>query len=140
MKFDELRSIAHNIADSLASGVGLPIGCHGTDVFGEARKSPEGFITVDFLTGTSSGGRPSQQLAGAITKYKGAFAALCKKHGTSASVFRELRVRYWRDRWGPRYLVSVSAVNGRCCNDEYAGFPAKRIKVLDQLGRVRTKR
>ncbi len=52
MKFDELRSIGHNIADSLASGTGLLIGIYGTDIFGEASRSPERFITVDFLTGT----------------------------------------------------------------------------------------
>ena len=37
MKFDELRSIGHNIADSLASGIGLLIGYYQMDIFGEAR-------------------------------------------------------------------------------------------------------
>ncbi len=51
VKHDELRSIAHNIADSFADGLGFPIGYYPTDVFGEAGKSPDGFVTVDFLRG-----------------------------------------------------------------------------------------
>jgi hypothetical protein len=47
MKFDELRSIAHNIADSLASGNGFLIGVYDMHLFGEASQSPEGFMTVD---------------------------------------------------------------------------------------------
>jgi hypothetical protein len=58
MKFDELRSIGHNIADSLASGIGLLIGFYDMNIFHEAHRSREGFITVDFLTGKTSGGSP----------------------------------------------------------------------------------
>jgi len=39
------------VADSFASGIGIPIGVYATDVFGEAEESPDGFITVDFLNG-----------------------------------------------------------------------------------------
>lgn len=39
MKFDTLRSIGHNIADSLGSGIGLLIGVYEMDVFGE-RQAP----------------------------------------------------------------------------------------------------
>lgn len=42
MKHDVLRSVAHNVAASLASGVGLLIGVHQLDVFGDARRSPRG--------------------------------------------------------------------------------------------------
>jgi hypothetical protein len=74
MKFDELRSIAHNIADSLASGIGLLIGYYELDIFGEASRSPEGFIVVDFLTGTCRAGAPSESLARAIALNKNALA------------------------------------------------------------------
>ena len=57
MKHDQIRSVAHNIASSLASGTGLLIGMYEMNVFGEAASSPEGFIKIDFLTGTTSGGR-----------------------------------------------------------------------------------
>lgn len=42
MKFDTLRSIGHNIADSLGSGIGLLIGVYEMDVFGEAAGAPDG--------------------------------------------------------------------------------------------------
>ena len=49
MKFGGLRSIGHNIAYSLATGIGLLVGVYGMNTFGEADRSREGFITVDFV-------------------------------------------------------------------------------------------
>lgn len=138
MKFDELRSVAHNLADSLASGIGLLIGHYPMDVFGEASRSAEGFITVDFLSGTSTGGRPSASLARSIALYRDGLARLCDKHGASPSVFLELTARYSVDIRAQRHIVViVEDERGRRSVDEYVGIPATRIRVLDHLGRVR---
>lgn len=51
MKHAELRSIVHNVADSLGSGIGLMIGHYEMDVYGDAERSRERAITVDFLHG-----------------------------------------------------------------------------------------
>ena len=139
MKFSELKSIGHNIADSLASGVGLPIGIYTTDVFGEAAGSQEGFITVDFLNGTTSGATPSPSLAKAVSRYAEALVDLCARHGTDVSAFRELSVRYASGVDGPRFTVSVEDVSGRRSSDDYVGVPGRRPKQLDDLGRVRPK-
>jgi hypothetical protein len=139
MKFDELRSIGHNIADSLASGIGLLIGYYEMDIFGEARRSPEGFIAVDFLTGTCPAGAPSQSLVRAVALYGDALADLCSRHGSSISAFRELTARYSADAYGTRLIVTVEDQQGRRATDEYVGVPGRRPKVLDHLGRVRRK-
>jgi hypothetical protein len=137
MKLDELRSIAHNVADSLGSGIGLLIGVYEMDIFGEAQRSAEGFITVDFLTGRSSGGKPSPSLARAIRLYRVGLADLCRKHGTSPAVFQELTARYSLGPRGRHLLVTVVDQRGRRSIDEYAGMPATRVRALDHLGRVR---
>ena len=67
MKFNRLRAIGHNIADSLADGNGFLIGHHDTRPFEEVRRSSEGFIEVAFLTGTSSGDQPSPAQARAFS-------------------------------------------------------------------------
>jgi hypothetical protein len=139
MKFDELRSIGHNIAASLASGDSLLTGVFGTDIFGEAGRSPEGFITVDFLRGTSAGGKPSAFLADAIVQCREAFVALCRNHGTSHTVFREATARYSCDVYGGRFLATVEDAQGRRKVDEYTGMPGSRAKVLDHFGRIRPK-
>jgi hypothetical protein len=127
MKFDQLRSIGHNIADSLASGIGLPIGLYQTDVFGEARRQTgQGFIIVDFLLGTCASGAPSASLARAITLYRDALAELCKKHGTSPSAFRKLTAQYSMDALGRRFVVTVEDQYGHHADDEYVGIPGKR--------------
>jgi len=137
MKFDALRAIAHNIADSLASGVGLLIGFYETDVFGEAARSAERFITVDFLTGSSEGGKPSPSLAHAIAHYRAALADLCARHGTSPAAFRELTARYSTDSHGRRFVVTVVDRREHRSVDEYVVVPGRRVRTLDPLGRVR---
>jgi hypothetical protein len=138
MKHNELRSIAHNIADSFVSGMGFLIGVYRTDIFGEARKSPEGFITVDFLNGTSTGGIASASLAKAIKLYSEALPSLCEKHGLSASSFQVLSVKY--DALSMHVYITVEDTKGRQSIDEYEGMPLKHLKTIDSLGRIRTKR
>ncbi len=140
MKHDDLRSIAHNIADSLASGVGLLIGVYAMDIFGEAAKSKEGFITVDFLNGTTEGATPSASLANAIKLYSEALPKLCEKQHSSVDFFNTLSARYSSETLDRRVVVTVEDKNGRCSRDEYKGIPLKHIKTLDNLGRIRTKR
>ena len=140
MKFDELRSIGHNIADSLASGVGLLIGVYDFDVFDEVRLSAERFIEVDFLTGASLGCRPSLALARVITLYYKALPSLCEKHGTSSLAFQHLSTRYCTNSPVASFTVTVEDQNGHHVTDEYAGRPGSRLRLLDPLGRVRSKR
>lgn len=140
MKLGELKSIGHNISDSLGSGIGLLIGFYETDIFAEAANSPEGFITVDFLNGTTSGARPSPSLAKAISLYSQALADLCRRHGTTPEAFNELNTRFTLDSHGRRFVVTVSDCNGRSSTDEYLGLPGRRVMELDELGRIRPKR
>jgi hypothetical protein len=141
MKFAELRSIGHNVADSLGCGNGFLIGVYATDIFGEARRSPERCIGVDFLSGKVISGKASPSLARAIALYKAGLFDLCKKHGASPTIFRELTVRYsvgsFNDR---RLVVTVEDHHGRRAVDEYVGVAARRVRILDYLGRVRRKR
>jgi hypothetical protein len=138
MKFDELRALAHNIADSLASGIGLMVGVYEMDVFGDASRSPGGFIEMDFLDGSISDGCPSPQLTQAVALYGQALTGLCDRHQVSPSDFRELKVRYNAKNW--HFLVTIEDCSGRRSTDEYEGIPGRRVRELDALGRVRTNR
>ncbi len=139
MKFDELRSIGHNIANSLAGGLGFLVGVYAMDVFGEARRSAEGFIEIDFLTGRTTGGQPSPALAEAISMYSGALATLCERHGARVSVFARLTARYVGKPGQEGVSVTVEDKTGRSATDHYAGNPLRRVRCLDAVGRVRRK-
>jgi hypothetical protein len=139
MKHDDLRSIAHNITDSLASGCGLMIGVYDMDVFGEAAKSREGLIKVDFLNGAIIEGQASPSLAKAVQLYSQALRGQCENQGASVSSFRELTAEFFRGALATCVHVTVEDQNGRRTTDEYAGTPLRRIKVLDNLGRIRPK-
>lgn len=140
MKIGALRGIAHNVADSLGSGIGLLIGVYDMNVFGEARKSPRGVISIDFLSGKATRGNVSPSLKAAIAKYRNSLPALCAKHGASVEDFKTLSARYSMDTLNRRIVVTVRDRDGRCYADEYVGTPARHVKVTDRLGRIRTKR
>jgi hypothetical protein len=143
MKFNVLRSIGHNMAHSLASGCGLLIGVYDMDVFGEAARSAEGFITVDFLTGKCIGAKPSPVLARAVVLYREVLAILCVREKVSPSAFKTLTARYWTDQLGVhlgrRFLVTIEDEKGRQAVDEYLGMTGRRVMIVDNLGRVRRK-
>jgi hypothetical protein len=138
MKFNELRALAHNIADSVASGIGLMVGVYEMDVFADARRSPAGFVEVDFLSGRVTSGNASPVLARAVELYGRALPRLCAKHATTPESFRELSASYHAVEC--RFLVTVEDRTGRRTTDEYEGVPGRRLRRLDALGRVRTDR
>ena len=127
MKFDELKSIGHNIADSLGSGIGLMIGVYEMDVYGEASATPEGFMAVDFLTGEPSGATPSLALAKAIRIYRDVLPSLCERHGCDIREFRALSARFGVDSLNRRqFTVTITDARGRSSSDLYVGTPGRR--------------
>lgn len=128
MKHGEIRSIAHNAADSLASGICLMIGIYDVDVFAEAAQSPDGAITVDFLQGRVVGARPDPWLRAAVRRYRDAVAERFARHGSSLEdQVRDMKVRFWSDHLGPRFAVTVEDSAGRRSTTEYGGRPGKRV-------------
>jgi len=129
MKIGELRSLAHNIADSLASGIGLMIGVYDADVFLEAAAGPEGFILVDFLDGTAIGSPVSAKLQRAIYLYRDALPALCDKHRIAFSGVKMLNARYGTDQvYGRHFAVTVETTAGKKATDQYVGSPGRRLR------------
>lgn len=137
MKHAVLTSVAHNIADSLSSGMGFLIGVYQVDIHGEAARSPEGFIEVDFLTGDLWGGQASKSLAKAAQLYAQALPEVCERQGVSKSAYERLTARY-SGSW-PNYQVEVIVTDrsGKTSTDLYAGAPAARPMQLDAQGRRR---
>lgn len=144
MKHDVLHAIAHNFADSLASGNCFVIGLCHVDIFGEARRSRDGFMTVNFLSGEVSGGKPSAELTRALMLFKAEFPGFCAKHGASVSDFREVTVRYMPTLFEKSILdncfsVTIEDAAGRRSSIDYIGVPGRRLKGLDDRGRIRRK-
>jgi len=128
-KLGTLKAIGHNIADSMASGIGLLIGMYGTDIFREASANEPGYINVDFLRGTGSGSPVSPSLAKAITLYTNkALPHLCECHGVELSDFATLEARFGLDSiYGPHFTVTVEHRNGKRSVDRFAGIPGRRF-------------
>ncbi|MBV6632852.1 MAG: hypothetical protein KI792_07450 [Alphaproteobacteria bacterium] len=137
MKFGALKSVGHNIADSLASGCCLLIGDYFQNVFGEASKSPDSFIEIDFLTGDITGGRASPKLTAAARELAGVVPDQCSKQGVEIEAVETLTARFLSDAKGRRFIVTVEDKDGRRSVDEYLGTPGKRVRELDAHGRIR---
>ncbi len=130
MKHGELGAIAHNIADSMASGLGLLVGFRPINIYAAAAKSPDGHVTVDLLSGAISGGPVSPGLAAVIADYCGIFPDFCARHGGDVSDFAVCRVRFWKTHQDVRFRVTVRDAKGRESETDYAGNPAKRVRRL----------
>jgi hypothetical protein len=127
MKLGSLKSVGHNIADSLASGMGLAIGVYQMDVFAEASAQPEGYITVDFLRGLMSGVGVSDGFRRAVGLYKDFLPALCATHGIAVTDIATLEARFGTDSvYGPHFSVTVVSSDGKRSTDQYVGLPGKR--------------
>lgn len=135
VKHAVLTSVGHNISDSLSCGMGFLIGVYGTDVFGEAASNPNGFIEVDFLTGTSVG-QVSPSLAEAISLYAQALPRLCESQGVAVADFHRLTTRYV-GKADHHFIVEVTDRRGKTSRGRYVGLAAQRPKAVDSLGRVR---
>jgi hypothetical protein len=109
------------------------------DVFGEARSAPEGLLTVDFLRGVVLDGQVSEKLAEAIACYKDVLPSLCEKQGGSVSDFREFTAHYYGRSADGRFVVTIQSQKGKRSSTDYEGNSGRRIKVVDDLGRLRTK-
>jgi hypothetical protein len=120
--------------------MGLMVGTFYMDIYGEATASPEGYIEVDFLTGSTYGGRVTRSLEDAIKLYQGELPNLCVSHRVDVSAFRKLTVRCsGRGLW-QRFVVTIEDQQGHSSVDEYQGIPGTRVKVRDHMGRLRPKR
>jgi hypothetical protein len=137
MKHRELRAIVHNVADSLASGIGLLVGVYEMDVFGEASRCENGSLTIDLLSGRVADGVASESLSRAVSLYRAALAKLCAQAGGSVGELREATVRFWSDVLSPHFAVTIEDARGRRSTTNYAGVPGRRPKVADTLGRLR---
>jgi hypothetical protein len=126
MKFGELKSIGHDIADALGSGICLLVGYYKIDVFAEAAGSPVGYIEVNLVTGTSSGSPTSSTLTKVMKLYQDALDRLCASHGANASAFAALTARFATDsRYGGHFTVTVDDQRGRRSIDEYLDTPGR---------------
>ena len=137
-RFNVLRSIGHDLAYSLASGISGLTEQYGLNPFEEARRNPNGAIQVDFLSGVSSGS-VSVPFSRAIASFRDALPSLCAKHETSALAFRQLKATYIADPIGGRFLVTVEDQAGRLSTDEYSRH-GERFRTFDPRGRIRRKR
>lgn len=65
MKFSNVKTVGHNIAAPLASGIGLMIGTYEMNLLAEASAASPGFIEVDFIPGHNAGTSASESLRAA---------------------------------------------------------------------------
>lgn len=127
MKFDDLRSIAHNIADSFGSGASL-LFRYGFYPYDDEERSPDGVLEVDFLSGTVLSGQPSSALLDSISLSPSVVADLCARHGQSADAFACFRTRYVKTAIGRRYEVTVTDRSGRTRTDCYDGVRGRKLR------------
>ena len=128
MKFDDLRSIAHNLADSFGSGASLLFN-YGFYPYEDAARSLDGCLEVDFLTGAIVSGTPSHELLERLALSPALLADLCAHYGETVKAYAYFRARYVTTSAGREFEVTVSDRSGRRTTDRYSGISGKRLQV-----------
>lgn len=130
MRHTDLKAVGHNIADSLASGLGLMIGLYQTNVFAEASAEAPGYIEVDFLLGTTAGSPASQSLRQGVALYsKEALPGLCEKHRVNLEQVSAIQARFSAHAvYGPRFIVTVEDRQGKRSVEQYSGYSGRRLR------------
>ncbi len=146
MKHDTLHGVAHNFADSIASGQSFVVPYHviQTDVYAEAAENENDCLVVNILTAQAHGARSGGGVEAALPLLKSAFPAFCEKHGIRHSDYADFLIRFTRSaravgRGSSTYIITIQDRNGKRTSREYIGVPGKRSKVTDELGRPRPK-
>jgi len=128
VKFGNLKSLGHNIADSVACGMGFPVGVFIMNVFAEAESEAPGYIEIDFLSASTSGTPVSSSLKRAIELYSQALPDLASKQGVEVKDIKILSARFGTHPvYGPNFSVTVESMGGRSSTDRYVGVPGKRM-------------
>ncbi|MGA0615863.1 hypothetical protein [Paracoccus sp. KR1-242] len=137
MKHGQLRSVAHNLADSLASGVSLITGFCDLHVYEDAMRSEGGVLTIDLLNGQVITGTPSPDLAAAVLRIPEEFDRLSRGKCLSRGECRSALAHFHANQVMHGFTLVVEDSSGRVTETDFQGVPARRVSELDHLGRVR---
>ncbi|MDO5657918.1 MAG: hypothetical protein Q4G36_06310 [Paracoccus sp. (in: a-proteobacteria)] len=139
MKHDDIRSVAHSIADSLACGVSLMTGFYDLRVYEDAGRSESGILTIDLLNGIVVVGTPSSDLASAVMLIPKEFDRLSRSKGFERKDCRAALAVFHADLIMPWFTLVIEDSSGRVAETDYQGVPARRVRELDPRGRLRRK-
>lgn len=139
MKHGQLRSIAHSLAASLASGVSLITGFYDLDLYGDARNSPDGKLSIDLLKGKIMDGNPSPQLIAAVSSLGPEFHRLCEAEKISPKDCRSAKAYFYAYLNREGFTLVVEDTTGKVTETDYEGSSAQRAFERDALERNRRK-
>jgi hypothetical protein len=139
MKHSQLKSIAHSLAASLASGCSLMTGGYDLDIYDDAGRSPGNELVVDLLNGEVVAGSPSPQVREAISHLPRNFKRLCDVAGVAGGDGPRATARFYVSTVHAGFHLVVADRAGRVTETEYAGTQARRALELDAKGKIKRK-
>lgn len=92
---------------------------------------------MDFLNGVICEGRSSRLLSDVVARAKSILPELCSSHGSTLDDFAELKAKFFLSRTSRRFTIILTDANGKRSEMDYHGSPARRMRNIDVLGRVR---
>lgn len=134
MKHGVLRAAVQNVAASLASGMSTLTGFYTLDLYGDAARSRNQKLTVDFITGRIVEGRPQSSTVLAARKSKAALRHILKQSNGSIDDLLEANATYYANR---TFTVTITDASGKQTTGDYRDYDGRRVSELDSLGRIR---
>lgn len=128
MKFEELFSIGHNLAASLASGSSTLFDEWSDIVHAELQKNPKKILEVDLLNGRVLSDDASASLIRVVAFSPQALAGLCNRHGIKIDAFRRLSASYFSTHFGSRFTLTVEDQSDRSQSEDFEGTSGRRVR------------
>jgi hypothetical protein len=137
MKHSQLKSIAHSLAASLASGCSLMTGVYDLDIYDDAGRSPGNELIVDLLNGVVVAGAASPQVSAAVVQLPPNFRRLCAAADVACCDGVGATARFYVTAVHAGFHLVVADSDGRVTETEYEGTQARRALELDAKGKIR---
>ena len=143
MKKSHLRSVVHNLTDSLSSECSTFLGYAYSGLWEHIDRLPAQRLEVDLLTGVSTP-PVSTELQQHLKNFAHEVPKFLRGQHCDLSELSALRVEFRRSLMAlpsrKEAIISIERTDGSKIVDRYVGDPLKRPQYLDIQGRRRTNR
>jgi len=117
----------------------MVLGVFDIDFLRELIASPDTTLVIDILNGVLIEGSASPELKMQISGCPNAVKEMCASEHIMIYDYRKIQAKFWLRRSQIRLDLTIEDRRRKKTTAEYCGTPLKRVRQLDEHGRIRSK-
>jgi hypothetical protein len=137
VKQGQRHAIAHNLADSIASGCSLLLGVYDFSIGAHITESPSGRVVIECLQPLLIEGTLNSEIRELLAALPAGLTKLCDDEGGSPEDFSVLTLAFSKTQLAIEVEIVVAGPASIPRSRWFSGSPLRRKRVLDSAGRMR---